>query len=182
MAADVRSMWITPLFSYILYCLIVLAGHGHEGGLASLLHAPRVESAEPRSGAGTIVTCSWYGAAHQGRLMADGTPFDMRAFTCAHRTLPLGQLVRISTVDGRTAVVLKVTDRGPFIEGRDLDVSYAAAQVLRLVRPGVSRMKMEIIARATKRGVAPWAMSRWASSRQRLCEVNAVRAGRVFSR
>lgn len=77
--------------------------------------------------------------------MANGCPFDLSAFTCAHRTLPLGSTVLVSTADGRIRVRVVVTDRGPFVGGRDLDVSKAAAEVLGLLEPGVAELRMEVL-------------------------------------
>jgi len=91
-----------------------------------------------------LVKTSWYGAAHQGRRMANGRPFDKRAFTCANRTIPLGKTVLLSNLNG-ARVVLTVTDRGPFVKGRDLDISEAAAEVLGLIGPGVATFKMEVV-------------------------------------
>lgn len=92
-----------------------------------------------------LVVVSWYGRSHHGRLMANGRPFDCRALTCAHKTMPFGTWVRVSRLDQRATVVLEVTDRGPYIDGRDLDVSEAAAEILGLIKPGVKTFRMEIL-------------------------------------
>jgi len=93
--------------------------------------------------AGTLVTASWYGANHNGKPMANGRPFDMFADTAAHRTLPMGTKVNLTNpANGRTATV-KITDRGPFIEGRNLDVSYGVARKLGMVEQGVAKLRMD---------------------------------------
>ncbi len=92
--------------------------------------------------AGTLVTASWYGANHHGQTMANGRPFNMYADTAAHRTLPMGTKLDLTNpANGHTATV-KVTDRGPFIPGRNLDVSYGVARKLGMVEQGVVKLQM----------------------------------------
>ena len=91
------------------------------------------------------VTACWYGMEHQNKITAGGHPFDAYKNTVAHRTLPLGTKVRlVNPENGRTAVG-RVTDRGPFIRGRDLDVSLALAKKLGFVRKGVTELEIEVI-------------------------------------
>jgi rare lipoprotein A len=88
---------------------------------------------------------SWYGGKFDGRLTSSGEVFDADALTAAHRTLPFGTLVRVTNVEnGRTAVV-RVNDRGPFVEGRVIDLSRAAAQQLDMLGQGVARVTLEIL-------------------------------------
>lgn len=92
--------------------------------------------------AGTLVVASWYGANHAGKPMANGRPFDMYADTVAHRTLPMGTKLHLTNpANGRSAQV-EVTDRGPFIKGRNLDVSYGVARKLGMVEVGVTKLRM----------------------------------------
>ncbi len=92
--------------------------------------------------AGTLVVASWYGANHQGKTMANGQPYNMYADTAAHRTMPLGTKVNLTNpANGHTATV-EITDRGPFIRGRSLDVSYAVAKKLGMVEQGVAKLRM----------------------------------------
>jgi rare lipoprotein A len=91
------------------------------------------------------VTASWYGADHQNKITAGGRPFDMNKDMVAHKTLPLGTKIRmINPENGRTAVG-RVEDRGPFIKGRDLDVSLALAKKLGFVQKGVTQLMIEVI-------------------------------------
>ena len=79
---------------------------------------------------------SWYGIPHHGRRTANGERFDMNASTCAHKTLPMGVWLELTF---RSHVVwCRVNDRGPYIKGRDLDVSRAVAQQLDMLQPGVA--------------------------------------------
>jgi rare lipoprotein A len=91
------------------------------------------------------VAASWYGKEHQNKITAGGLPYDSSQNTLAHRTLPLGTKVRLlNPENGRTAVG-RVADRGPYIRGRDLDVSLALAKKLDFVRKGVTELEIEVI-------------------------------------
>ena len=82
----------------------------------------------------------------------------MNAMTAAHRTLPLGSIVRVTNVKTGQAALVRITDRGPFVEGRILDVSYAAAKQLDIWQPGVARVKLEFMLTPT----TPAEGGRWA--------------------
>ncbi|MDE3180204.1 MAG: septal ring lytic transglycosylase RlpA family protein [Acidobacteriota bacterium] len=88
---------------------------------------------------------SWYGYPYQGRPTADGEIYNMYAMTAAHRTLPFGTRVRVDDLDNGHSVVVRINDRGPFIEGRIIDLSYAAAESLGMVGPGTARVRLEIL-------------------------------------
>jgi len=88
---------------------------------------------------------SWYGAPYHNRRGSNGEVYNMHAMTAAHLTLPLGSIVRVTNVKtGHTAVV-RITDRGPFVEGRILDLSFAAAKVLDVYMPGVAKVRLEVL-------------------------------------
>lgn len=86
---------------------------------------------------------SWYGAFHAGRRTANGERFRPQDFTCAHKTLPFGTRLRV-TWKGRSTVV-RINDRGPYINGRDLDLSEAAATALGMRERGVAQVTVELI-------------------------------------
>jgi rare lipoprotein A len=91
------------------------------------------------------VTASWYGKEYHNRPTASGETFDMFKDTLAHKTLPLGTEVRlVNPQTGQTAIG-KINDRGPFINGRDVDLSYGLAEKLGLARKGVGKLIMEIL-------------------------------------
>ncbi|HXH81327.1 MAG TPA: septal ring lytic transglycosylase RlpA family protein [Candidatus Tectomicrobia bacterium] len=98
---------------------------------------PRPASAVARDAAAEIGLASWYGEWHHGRLTASGVPYDMYALTAAHRTLPLGTRVRVVDLDTGRAVDVTITDRGPYVDGRIIDLSYGAARRLDAVERGV---------------------------------------------
>jgi len=86
---------------------------------------------------------SFYGAAHQGKTTADGNSFDQNGFTAAHRTLPFGTVVRVTNRSNGRTVNVKITDRGPHIGGRIIDLSSAAAHALDMEQSGVTRVSVE---------------------------------------
>ena len=99
---------------------------------------------------------SWYGPLYHHRQAADGSIFDQNAMTAAHRTLPLGTVVRVTNVATGESVVVRITDRGPFVPGRILDLSLAAAKAIGVYRAGVARVKIEVFAHATADPAGHW--------------------------
>lgn len=92
---------------------------------------------------GEYVTASWYGKAHDGKLTASGERFDMYAMTCAHRSLPFGTRLRVTNPGNNQSVIVTVNDRGPFVRGRGLDLSYAAAKRIGIIEQGVQKVMVE---------------------------------------
>lgn len=88
---------------------------------------------------------SWYGEAHHGRRTASGEVFDMHRLTAAHRTLPFGTRLQVTNRDTNQTAEVRVNDRGPFVEGRILDVSYAAGRLLGAVGPGVIPVRVRVL-------------------------------------
>jgi rare lipoprotein A len=88
---------------------------------------------------------SWYGEQFHGRLAANGEVFNMDALTAAHRTLPLGSMVRVVNLENGKHVRVRINDRGPYINGRILDLSRAAATQLGMMDDGVSIIQLEVI-------------------------------------
>jgi len=88
---------------------------------------------------------SWYGAPYHNRRGSNGEVYDMNAMTAAHLTLPLGSVVRVTNVKTGHSAVLRITDRGPFVEGRILDLSLAAAKALDVYLPGTAKVRMQVL-------------------------------------
>ncbi|HEY7389798.1 MAG TPA: septal ring lytic transglycosylase RlpA family protein [Bryobacteraceae bacterium] len=88
---------------------------------------------------------SWYGHPYHGRPAADGEIYDMEKLTAAHRTFPFNTWVRVYDLDSTKTVDLRIIDRGPFVEGRILDVSHAAARQMDMIGPGTARVRVEVI-------------------------------------
>jgi rare lipoprotein A len=88
---------------------------------------------------------SWYGPPYHNRRGSNGEVYDMNAATAAHRTLPLGAIVRVTNLKTGHSTLVRITDRGPFIEGRILDLSLAAAKAVDVWQPGVAMVKIEVL-------------------------------------
>ena len=88
---------------------------------------------------------SWYGAPYHNRRGSDGHIYNMNAMTAAHRTLPLGSIVRVTNVKTGSSAIVRITDRGPFIKGRILDLSLAAAKKVDVWKAGVTVVRMELL-------------------------------------
>jgi len=93
-----------------------------------------------------IGLASWYGPPYAGRKGADGTVYDQNAMTAAHLTLPMGTMVRVTNLTTNQSVIVKITDRGPFVRGRIIDLSLAAAKATGVYRAGVAKVKVEAFA------------------------------------
>ena len=102
---------------------------------------------------------SWYGPPYHNRRGSNGEVYNMHAMTAAHRTYPLGSIVRVTNVKTGYSAFVRITDRGPFIPGRVLDLSLAAAQKLDVWRPGVAEVKVELMqSAATAASPGKWAV------------------------
>jgi len=88
---------------------------------------------------------SWYGAPYHNRRGSNGEVYDMNAMTAAHLTLPLGSIVRITNVKTGNSAIVRITDRGPFVVGRIVDLSVAAAKALDVYLPGTAKVRLEVL-------------------------------------
>ena len=95
---------------------------------------------------------SWYGDAFHGRPTATGERFDMHALTAAHKTLPLPGLVEVTNLANGRRVILRLNDRGPFVDGRIIDLSRGAAETLGLMHRGVGEVRVRYLGRAPRLG------------------------------
>ncbi|MBS1813349.1 MAG: septal ring lytic transglycosylase RlpA family protein [Acidobacteria bacterium] len=93
-----------------------------------------------------IGLASWYGPPYHNRRGANGEIYDQNAMTAAHRTLPMGTVVRVTNLQTGMSTNVKITDRGPFVQGRIIDLSLAAAKETGLYRLGVAKVKIEVYA------------------------------------
>jgi peptidoglycan lytic transglycosylase len=156
----------TPAF-VLVWTLVLLAGCGHKPVSVAVPPAPSVEQQpSAQSGEGKpsetlqesievapdtkpllVETgiASWYGAPYHNRRGSNGEIYDMRAMTAAHRTLPLGSIVRVTNPEDGTFAIVRITDRGPFIEGRIIDLSQAAARKIGLVQKGTAKVRLEVL-------------------------------------
>jgi rare lipoprotein A len=88
---------------------------------------------------------SWYGGVFNGRLTASGERFNKYAMTACHPTLPFGTIVRVVNLENNKSVVVRITDRGYLYDGRILDLSYGAARKIAMIKPGLAKVKLEVI-------------------------------------
>ncbi len=98
---------------------------------------------------------SWYGPPYAGRKGADGTVYDQNAMTAAHLTLPLGTTVRVTNLATNQSAIVRITDRGPFVHGRIIDLSLAAAKATGLYRMGVAKVRVEAYAAPARPNAIP---------------------------
>jgi rare lipoprotein A len=105
---------------------------------------------------------SWYGKPYHGRKTASGERYDMTELTAAHRTLPFGVVVKVTHLGNGRTVKVRITDRGPFVDGRIIDLSRKAAKRLDMVDEGVARVRIEVVdvGDAQVRGAPPDAAGR----------------------
>jgi rare lipoprotein A len=106
--------------------------------------APVIAAAPP---VGTVERglASWYGHPYHGRAAADGEIYDMETLVAAHRTLPFQTRVRVRNLSNDKTVDVRIIDRGPFVQGRIIDLSHAAAKEIELIGPGVGQVEITII-------------------------------------
>jgi rare lipoprotein A len=88
---------------------------------------------------------SWYGAPFHGRQASNGEIYDMNKLTAAHRTLPFETMVRVTNENNGKSTVVRITDRGPFVNNRIIDLSYAAARQIDSIGPGVVPVRVEVL-------------------------------------
>jgi rare lipoprotein A len=99
----------------------------------------------PRIGATEQGIASWYGHPYHGRRAANGEIYDMEKLTAAHRTMPFNTWVRVTNLSNHRAVDVRIQDRGPFVNGRIIDLSRAAARQIEMIGPGTTKVRITII-------------------------------------
>ncbi|HOA05568.1 MAG TPA: septal ring lytic transglycosylase RlpA family protein [Candidatus Fermentibacter daniensis] len=134
-----RLTWIAPVLASVL-----LAGSG--------CLSPRPVYRGGTRGAASLVsglsqrgTASFYAEAFHGRRTASGEIYDMNSMTCAHRTLPFGTILDVENLENGSTVTVRVNDRGPFVGGRIIDLSRAAADRLGMIGPGTSEVVLRVV-------------------------------------
>lgn len=113
-------------------------------------YSPKPEG-NVRSGSVQYGKASWYGDKEHGNTSASGEKFSRYSYTAAHKALPFGTIVRVTNLDNGKKVVVRINDRGPYVEGRVIDLSYAAAMSVGLIRSGVAKVKIEVLSTPSKR-------------------------------
>lgn len=122
----------------ILVALLAVAALDGCGG-------PPPPATDGRSGSVQTGLASWYSDSLHGRTTASGEPYDKNAMTAAHRALAFGTKVKVTRRDTGRSVVVRINDRGPFVEGRIIDLSRRAAEDLDMIRAGVIEVRVEVL-------------------------------------
>jgi rare lipoprotein A (peptidoglycan hydrolase) len=115
--------------------------------IAPAMEAPLVAhlSDPPKAIKTWVGNASWYGPEFDGKKTANGERFDAESLTAAHPNLPFGSLVRIVNTRSGKFEVVRINDRGPYQEGREIDVSYRVARKIGLIHSGVSQVRLELM-------------------------------------
>ncbi len=143
---------LTHFFGSGLAGCVLLGILGFSAGCTSSPKTVPTEPTKPRSVGWTENgDASWYGKPYHGRKTASGETYDMHDMTAAHRSLPFGTRVRIQRRDTGAEVEVRVNDRGPFIKGRIIDLSFAAAKVIGLDIDGVAPVKLKVLRRTDQK-------------------------------
>src|SRR6202162_1551897 len=154
--ASRRSLGISTALLALTLASLALAACAKKHHTAAVPQPPRVGTAEIREGETGLA--SWYGHPYHGRPAANGEIYDMEKLTAAHRTFAFNTWVRVvNLVNGKT-VEVRIIDRGPFVNGRIIDLSHAAAQVIELIGPGVAQVRIEVIRAPETAPVAAFAV------------------------
>jgi rare lipoprotein A len=116
----------------------------HKGGRTP--HAPAPARPRPKIGWTEAGIASWYGIPYHGRQAANGEIYDMNELTAAHRTLPFGAIVKVTSLTSSGSVTVRITDRGPFVGDRIIDLSRQAARQIDMIGPGTMKVRLQIVA------------------------------------
>jgi rare lipoprotein A len=130
----------------LLLAALALASCGGAHHTAKI-PVPAPSSPPPAVHAGDTETgiASWYGAPYHGQRAASGEIYDMEQLTAAHRTLPFQTVVEVTNLDNGKRVTVRINDRGPFVKGRILDLSHAAAKHIDMIGPGTARVRLKVV-------------------------------------
>jgi rare lipoprotein A len=129
-----------------LFVAILLASLSLSTACARKTSAHVPSSVKPAPiGATETGIASWYGDPHNGRRSANGEVYDMEKLTAAHRTLPFDTWVEVTNLTNQKSVEVRITDRGPFVDGRIIDLSLAAAREIDMVAAGIVRVRIKVI-------------------------------------
>lgn len=114
-------------------------------GEAVSKETPRVKAPDGKALLTLEGVASYYAHEFHGRLTSNGETFDMHSLTAAHRTLPFGTQVRVTNLENNKTVMVRINDRGPFKEGRIIDLAMGAAEELDMIRNGTARVRLEVL-------------------------------------
>jgi rare lipoprotein A len=144
------SGWLagTALMIGIQGCAVTASRHSAADRVNTVPTTSTERDAAPlrkKPGAMQVGKASWYGPQFHGKKTASGEPFDQHDNTAAHPFFPLGSKVRVTRLDNEKSVEVEITDRGPFVDGRIIDLSRGAAQALGMIDDGVIIVRVELL-------------------------------------
>jgi rare lipoprotein A len=146
-------LFLKPMPTQQLLCVFTLAGvvlalTTSCSGRKTATRAPQTPQSVVKSvaiGSTEQGIASWYGHPYHGRRAANGEVFDMNTMTAAHRTMPFGTWVRVDNQSNGKSVKVRITDRGPFVGDRIIDLSRRAAEEIAMIGPGITKVKLTVI-------------------------------------
>lgn len=127
---------------WLLGILFLLQAASAESGSGQLASAASIANKNTITDTGVA---SYYADKFHGRITANGETFDMYALTAAHRTLPFGTKLKVTSLANNRSVLVRINDRGPFVKGRVIDLSLGAAKELQMVQSGLAEVKLEVV-------------------------------------
>lgn len=151
---------------HFYYILIVIALFSFSCTKSAISTKSKIPSLAAQGKPEAVITgkASWYGQPFHGRRTANGEKYNMYAFTAAHKSLPFGSRLLVVNLQNNRSLMVRVNDRGPYIGGRILDLSYAAAKELDMVGSGVTPVWVEVYPPNTEKIVATagWKKNKYA--------------------
>jgi rare lipoprotein A len=145
-------VWIVVVWIVVIAVFAAGCGKKHArvvppagASSAASVRSPSPPVPPPAVGDTERGVASWYGHPYHGRQAADGEIYDMETLVAAHRTLPFQTWVRVRNLANEKTVDVRIIDRGPFVDGRIIDLSHAAAQQIELIGPGVGQVELTIL-------------------------------------
>jgi rare lipoprotein A len=128
---------------FLLIVSLAILGAGCAGPTSQVYPEPEREI---RTIQKTIYgVASWYGREHEGQKTASGERFNMYEYTAAHRSLPFGSMVRVTNLRNNHQAIVRINDRGPFVRGREIDLSYVAARDLGMLETGLAKVRLDVL-------------------------------------
>jgi rare lipoprotein A len=135
----------------LLFLLPIIFSCGKKGVNSYPAHRESSSSGYATEGSTQIGLASWYGLEEHNRYAASGERFSKHAYTAAHKTLPMGTVVRVTNFENGRDVIVTINDRGPFVRGRIIDLSHAPAKSIDMIQKGVVKVKVEVVSTPSTR-------------------------------
>ena len=143
-----KIVFFVLILSFLLGCASG-SGYTTKGASKKPFHQKfgtvKSKQIDHQKGNSLYMVTSYYGKKFHGKPTSNGETFDMKGLTAAHKTLPFGTVLKVTNEDNGKSVTVRINDRGPFVAGRDLDLSFGAAKKIEMITAGVKTLKVEIL-------------------------------------